>query len=246
MRKHYRLIILVIASLFLSLIIVGCGAPAVYHDTKYSYYTIHNGIKTPCNGGFSNCGNDFYEVGSPSGSIYHCTPMCNIFAPTYVSPTTCIPNYAYDNLVNDGLSWVVTSRQQDTNNTVSPAQVTFTSTTSKTVTVTDKLDVIAKLGGDADILIADITLNVKAEIDYEVTQTVDATIGNAYTVSILPGETAYGNYGVRVQITSGHLYDKAKCEGSKSDSGMDITYVPIDTGWCVWTSNQSPSLCPSL
>lgn len=248
MRKGYGLTIFVTISLSLALIIVGCNAP------DSGYYIIHNGTRTPCNGFSSNCGDDFYEVETPSGITYHCTSAygdtCDVFHPITPPATSpqCVPKYVYDNLINEGQSWVVVSQQQDQNNSPSPAQATFTSMTSKTVTVTDKLDVIANLNvtvaGDAGSLIGIITLNVKAEIDHEVTQTVNAAIGNAYDFSVPPGETAYANYGVKVQITGGHLYDKAGCKGKKSDWGTDVTYVPIASGWCVWLSNQSA--CPSL
>jgi hypothetical protein len=78
----------------------------------------------------------------------------------------------------------------------------------------------------------------------EVTQTVNATIRNAFDFSIPLGETAYANYGVKVQITSGHLYNKAACSGETSDYGTDVTYVPIAAGWCVWLSSQPT--CPSI
>jgi len=240
--------VLIVTFLFLALTIVGCGS-------AYTYFTIHNGRKTPCSDPTSNipsnipgCSGPYYAVSENNGVTYYCQSK-ECFTPVPITPPPqCTSKYVYDNLVNEGQSWEVVSQQQDQNNATTPAQVTFTSTTSKTVTVTDKLDVIANLNanvaGDAGILIGVITLNVKAEIDHEVTQAVNATIGNTYTVSIPPGETAYANYGVRVQITSGHLYDKAGCEGKKPDWGTDVTYTPIATGWCVWLSDQPP--CPSI
>jgi len=94
-------------------------------------------------GDSNGCGTDFYE--EINGKIYHCSAFncdendpVNPFVTTTAS-NTCVPNYVYDNLVNEGQSWIVVSQQQDQNNSTSPAQVTFTSTTSKTVTVTDEL-----------------------------------------------------------------------------------------------------------
>ncbi len=250
MRKQYRLIIMITILLFVSLTTTGC-------DT---YYNIQAGKLTKCGDVWSGdwgCGGAHYQS-SDGQTFFYCSSTfvvgCSPATPPVNHPATpsvgCVPKYAYDNLINQGQSWEVVSQQQDQNNSPSPAQVTFTSTTSKTVTVTDKLDVIANLNvnvaGDAGILIGIITANVKAEIDHEVTRTVNATIGNSYNFSVPSGKTAYANYGVKVQITSGHLYDKAACSRGKSDWGNDVTYVPIASGWCVWTSDQPASICPSL
>ncbi len=235
MKKYYKLIVLL---LFVAL--TGC---ALYTDTGYGYYTVHNSTGISC-AGQGHCGLDFYEVGTPSGTTYHCTPLCNVVAPVN-PPITCISKYTYDNLINKGQSWVVVSPQQDTNNSPSDLQVTFTATTSKTVTVTDGQRVIGSLTGSASIpLIATVTASVKAEINRSVSQSITVAIGNSPDLVIPPGKTGYANYGVRVQITSGHLYDKGKCEGKKSDAGIDITYVPIAAGWCVWIDGQPP--CSSL
>jgi len=75
-------------------------------------------------------------------------------------------------------------------------------------------------------------------------QSVTVAIGNSYNVTIPAGKTAYGNYGVKVQVTSGDFSDTARCEGQKSNWGTDVTYVPIASGWCVWLSNQPA--CSSL
>jgi hypothetical protein len=248
MQKHYRLLTMTAILLLVALITTGC-------DT---YYNIQGGKLTKCGdfgSGDHNCGGPHYQS-SDGQTFYYCsswwTMGCSLATPPVNQPTTssagCKPEYAYDNLINEGQSWEVVSQQQDQNNSSSPAQVTFTSTTSKTVIVTDKLDIITNVNvtaaGDAGILVGVITANVKAEIDHEVTQIVNATIGNSYNFSVPPGETAYANYGVKVQITGGHLYDKARCEGQKSDWRNDVTYVPIASGWCVWTSNQPA--CPSL
>jgi hypothetical protein len=257
MKRMVKCYGLIATLLFLAFMTTAC-------DTVTDYNIIQ-GHKTDCQvgGWFANpfstapaCTYPYYESATHDDgttSYMKCGVLrvsCQAIVPTTVTTPTmqCKPEYAYASLTDEGQSWVVVSQQQDQNNSTSSAQVTFTSTTSKTVTVTDKLDVIANLNvtaaGDAGILVGVITVNVKAEIDHEVTQTVNATIGNSYGFSVPPRETAYANYGVRVQITSGHLYDKSRCEGQKSDWGTDITYVPIASGWCVWLSNQPA--CPSL
>ena len=171
------------------------------------------------------------------------TPLA-VASPTVASPATvCAPNWVYDKLVDKGQSWEVASRQEDTNNSSSPLSVTFTATTTKTVTVTDEEQFTANASISVDI-IATITAGVKAQINHSVSQSVTVSVGNSPVLSIPPEKTGYANYGVSVQITSGHLYDKAQCEGNQSDAGTDITYVPIAVGRCLWVEGQTP--CPSL
>lgn len=245
MQKSLRPIAAIMLFFLLAFITTGCSG---YNGHGNNPYTIQNGVKSSCNPDIfgNSCGNDYYEV--TNGQTYHCTYWTGCDESNPVTPPVvtaqCVPNYAYDHLIDKGQSWEVVNQQQDQNNASSPVQAVFTSTTSKTVTVSDKLDVIGTLNITSPTPIGVITANVKAEINHEVTQVVNATIDNSTSVTIPPRETAYGNYGVRVQITSGHLYDTAKCEGNKSDWGTDITYVPIAAGWCVWTSTQPT--CPSI
>ncbi len=178
------------------------------------------------------------------------TPSCAflIFFCSTPTPSPCHPSYVYDNLVNEGQSWEVVEQQQDQNKSPSSLRVTFTSKTSKTVTVSDKEDLTITVDGSANASVgpidATITARVKLQINHDVFQSVTTTIDNSVTYTIPAGETAYANYGVKIQITSGHLYDQAGCEGKKSDRGTDVTYVPIAPGWCVWTSDE-PS-CSSI
>lgn len=178
------------------------------------------------------------------------TPSCFlwVFGCTTPTPVPCQPHYVYDDLIAIGTSWIVVNQQQTQNNTTSPIQGTFMSTTSKTITVTDKLGMTTTSTSSTEISAEEIqhtiTNSVAVEINHSVSYSVTATIGNSTDVTIPAGKTAYGNYGVRVQITDGRLYDQAGCEGENSYFGPDITYTPIATGWCVWISSQSP--CPSV
>jgi len=254
MKKRYRLISFMIVSLFLVLTITGCNASDGYTTTTpFHPYTVVNGKKAPCDNdaiGYT-CGSRYYW--DDNGKTYACDTWgvwngCDPSHPVTppITQPVCVPNYAYDNLADQGQAWEVISRQENANPSTSPAQEAFIAKTSKTVTVSDELDLTASASANADIAIASITASVKAKINFKVTQTVDTTIGNADTVSVPAGETAYANYGVKVQITNGHLYDKAGCSGGKTDYGTDITYVPIDSGWCIWFSNQPATLCPSV
>lgn len=219
------------------LVLMAAGCDPVYSSFHYTY---ENGKKIPCNWNALQCGNSSYE--DYGGKTYHCTALqCDEAYPvTLPQPSSCSPNYVYDTLNDKGQSWKVVDHEVNQNNASTPVQVTFTSETATTVTVTDELGVTLSAKGSVGVIEA----GVEAHINHSVSISVAVTVGNGDTFTIPPGETAYANYGVKVQVTSGHFYDKAKCEGNKSDWGTDITYVPIAAGWCVWTSDQSP--CPSI
>lgn len=105
----------------------------------------------------------------------------------------------------------------------------------------------ASAGAGIDIGVyieASIAASVKATINHAVVKSITTAVGDSVTVTIPPKETAYAIYGVEMQAASGHLYDKTKCEGNKSDAGMDTTYTPISAGWCTWDSDESDP-CPS-
>lgn len=178
------------------------------------------------------------------------TPSCFlwVFSCTTSTPVPCQSHYVYDDLINMGESWIVVNQQQDQNEFTYSIQATLTSTTAKTVMVTDKLAFTTSysesVGVSEDGIESTITESVKTEINHSVSRSVTVTIGNDTTVTIPVGKTVYGNYGVRVQVTDGRLYDQAGCEGTQSYFGPDITYVPIATGWCIWISGQPP--CPSV
>src|SRR5438105_2137028 len=84
---------------------------------------------------------------------------------TDTASTNCTPNYVYDNLVNNGLSWKVITQKQDQNNLASPTQVTFTATSSTTVTVTDEQGLTLSLGVPLEEI---ITASVQAHINHKV------------------------------------------------------------------------------
>jgi hypothetical protein len=224
---------LIVVFVVLALLMAGCGSA--------TYYTFHNGTKNQCgSAGTPDCGNDYYAVDNTNGMTYHCTGTPCFLTDPVTPPWNCSSKYAYENLADKGTSWKVITQQQDQNNSSVPAQVTFTSNTETTVKVS--LDV--HLSASADALLDVVYVSVKADINVSVTKSVSVTVGNSYNFTVPAGATAYGNYGVKVQITSGHLYDKATCEGKNSDLGNVVTYVPIAPGWCVWTTDETP--CPSI
>jgi len=225
---------------FLSILVVGCASSPSSQVVR----SVSDPTPTPTPIVFTAP-----DIPTPT-PIPQATPSCflGIFACSTPTPVPCQPHYIYDNLINIGTSWIVVNQQQDQNNTTSPIQVTFTSTTSRTITVTDKLGLTQTSTSSEEVsgeAIQDtITNSVAVAINHSVSRSVTATIGNGTVITIPAGKTAYGNYGVRVQVTDGRLYDQADCEGENSYFGPDITYVPVATGWCVWISGQ-PS-CPSV
>ncbi|HLZ56622.1 MAG TPA: hypothetical protein VKR06_06715 [Ktedonosporobacter sp.] len=258
MMKRYGLAVIL---LFLVLTITGCSA---YDGENNNPYMVVDGTATPCklpattpNSDSSQypgrCSYNYYEV--KDGKTYACSGWggCDEDNPvtppavTVASPSAgCKPHWTYDQLVDKGVAWkILSSPQESVNNTTSPEQANFSVTIARTVTVTDEKQFTASLGASAKLAIVTITASVKQQVNHSVSQSLTVTVSNSVTLSVPPKETAYGNYGVSAQITSGHLYDTAKCEGSQSDVGTDVTYVPIAVGWCTWFSNQ-PDPCPSI
>jgi hypothetical protein len=239
---------LLLVFLFVVLTITGCGT-----INGSDFYMVKDGKKISCDiwtsPSVGGCGNVYYEI--YNGQTYACgfSTGCNEDQPAVddvgaSSSTQCTPHWTYDHLTDKGESWIVVSPLEDTNNSPSLLPVTFAATTTKTVTVTDSAGVITSLTASADALIATITASVRVQINHTVSQSVKVAIGNSPVLSIPPGKTGYANYGVKVQMTSGHLYDNAKCESGKGDWGMDTTYIPIATGWCLWIDGETP--CPSI
>jgi len=250
---------LLVALLFLASIVTGCG-----------YYTVQNGTQINCTPG-ADCGNSYY-LDNGYGNTYHCdssgcdtsnpiTPpaaspaACSCSAPPASiqqnTPTQCVPNWIYDQLTDKGIVEEVITKQENVNSIASPAQETFVATTSKTVTVSDELNFVSSAsfhaGADIDIGVdigASITASVKLNINHAVVKSVTTIVGDSVTVTIPAKKTGYAIYGVRMQTTSGHLYDKGGCEGNKSDAGTDTTYTPITAGWCTWDSDTSDP-CPT-
>ncbi|HEX8731712.1 MAG TPA: hypothetical protein VF725_06585, partial [Ktedonobacterales bacterium] len=72
-----------------------------------------------------------------------------------------------------------------------------------------------------------------------------ASFGNDTDVIVPAGQTANGIYGVKVQVTDGHLYDKKPCANRAKDYGNVTTYIPVASGWCIWFSGENDT-CPTV
>jgi hypothetical protein len=249
---------LALAVLTLALVASGCGfsdlgvsnitmsastTPTGYSCTQWSpgggcYYFINKGKAVACQGDTSNvaiCTNangDFYNY--YASATYLCVNQ------RCVNQVACSPKYAYDNLMNKGQAWQVVNQQADQNTTQGPITISFTSTSSTTVSASASID----LSANADALLGIIFVSVHAQINASVSKTASTAVGNEVRVTIPAGMTANGIYGVRVQVTSGKLYQGSSCGagGGEINYGKVQTYVPIGSGWCVWLSGHTP--CP--
>lgn len=226
------------------------GTPCTSYNSLCYYYYNHAGTPIACTvDGVS--GNDcsttsgpYYEYDTLNGKTIECSADPNWICPTskLVTPVAQCPppNFVYDTLVNKGQAWKVVEQDQDQNGTSGLVQATFTSTKSDTITASASVSV----PGHADAVIGVILASVEAHINTSVRASVTTVVDNNYNLTVPAGKTAYGIYGVRVQVTSGHLYDTKSCGGSKADYGTVISYIPIAIGWCVWLSGQQP--CPTV
>lgn len=167
----------------------------------------------------SSCGDDSAKAKPPP------TPT-----PT-PTPTPCKPHYVYDKVVNRGHEWKVFDRQGDFNYHPTPIQAKLIATTGGTVelTVTSRTDRSLSLGAGFEGI--GVVFEASQGFDVGVSLSVTASIGNEISMTIPPLSAGHGNYGVSVQVTSGHLYDAAGCG---KDYGDVISYAPVRRGWCTW------------
>ena len=215
--------------------------PSQANQTDDCYYIISNGKAIPCKvSGTNLCQNTkgtYYDYSGYYDQTYLCEDhwACWNSKPVTV-PRLCSPKYGYDNLVDDGQAWQVVNQQADQNSSRRPITIRFTSTSATIISTSIGAGITVGASGILGIVFA----SVQAHINASVTRTVSTKVGNAVTVTIPARVTAYGVYGVRVQVARGHLYQKNSCGAAKPDYGDVRTYVPIASGWCIWLSGQTP------
>lgn len=241
--------------LALALVVGGCSSSAisstptglscthvsndVYKDG--CYYFMSNGASVPCNVNLTEnylCTNSdgaFYDYNGIT--TYRCeNQICTTHAPISGGNGNCSPGFMYSNLVNNGRSWEAINQLEDQNTTRATISTRFISTSATTVSTTASIDITANINALLGVIFA----SVHAQINASVAKTASTVVGNEVTIAIPAGETAYGVYGVNVQVTTGHLYQSNTCGSAGPNYGNVKTYVPIASGWCVWLSGQTP------
>lgn len=126
----------------------------------------------------------------------------------------------------------VLDREGDINYNTYSEQGVLAASKSGTVTiaVTTKTQVGVEISVGAG---ANVVLKASQEIDAQASTSVTASISNKITITVPPLSTGHGNYGVSMQVTSGHLYTN-RCGGK--DYGEVISYAPLFSGWCTWVA----------
>jgi hypothetical protein len=210
------------------------------------YYFISNGIAVACQTDLSasnfctNTNGNYYNYDFGETFICKnaaCTNTAVVAAPVVVAAPNCSVKIAYNNLVNDGEAWRVVNQEQDQNGTQAPITTKFSSTTATNITTTASVDITA----NAAAVLGFVFASVHAQINASVAKVESTVIGNEVTVTIPAGMTAYGIYGVKVQVTGGHLSQSDACGGpDNNDYGQVQTYAPLSPGWCVWLSGETP------
>ncbi|MDG4770392.1 hypothetical protein [Solwaraspora sp. WMMD792] len=208
------------------------GVPCTLQGVHCRYFLV-DGKPVPCDPPQNHvCGNspgEFYVYVTSTDTTLRCDESSCAEA---AAPVDCTGSVNYDDLKDHGIAWKVVSQEHNENATGSPVEVTFTSTKSETVEVNTELSFEAK--GDA------VVAAVRAEINRAVSESVTTSIGNSTTMTIEAGQTGYAIYGVRMQVTEGRMRNVNVCTDASEDLGQVTTYVPISSGWCLWTSDQPP------
>jgi hypothetical protein len=251
LRKRAVLVLIILGS---ALLAAGCASPSTtptgypctkppsqINQTQDCYYFIKNGSAIACKyTRFNLCQNaagDYYDYSSYYDHTFLCGDHVACFDGREVAvPRLCSPKFAYDHLANGGQAWQVVNQQEDQNSSRQPIDIKFISTSASTVSTR----VSAGVTVGADALLGIVYASVQAQVNASVTRTVSTVVGNEVAVTIPPHMTAFGIYGVNMQVTSGHLYQTNSCGAAKPNYGEVKTYVPIDSGWCVWLSGQQP------
>jgi len=245
-RKRAALVIVVLA---LALFASGCSksytTPAGYPcalDQSDCYYFISHGTAVACQvTAFDECHNtknDYYDYYFVSGKTYLCDNHADCFLghKAVAVPKLCSPKFTYDKLANEQQAWQVVNQQEDQNTTRQPITIRFTSTSATTISTRASVNVTA----NAAAVLGVVFVSVRAHINASVIRTASTVVGNEVTVTVPAGVTAYGIYGVKVQVTRGHLYQSNSCGTARPNYGDVQTYVPVAPGWCVWLSGQTP------
>lgn len=216
-----------------------CSNQGINNKGEGCFYFIKNGTAIACQNGTNDiCDNTigpFYDSLGPDTTLlcqdhYACANFTQV-----TTPVLCSAKFAYDNLANDGQEWQVVNRQEDQNTTGQSITLRFISTSATTISTTASIDLTA----NADAILGVIFVSVHAQLNASVSKTASTVVGNEVQVTIPPHQTAYGIYGVNVQVATGHLYQNNKC-GGQANYGEVQTYVPIAPGWCVWISGETP------
>lgn len=215
--------------------------PSQVNQTQDCYYFINDGKAIACKPSRTNlCQNtagNYYDYSSYFGKTFLCEDHIACFESKVVTvPKLCSPRFMYDNLANGGQAWQVVNQQADQNSSERPITIRFISNSASTISSS----VSARVTVNADALLGVVFASVQAQINASVTRTVSTVVGNEVAVTIPPGMTAYGIYGVKVQVSNGHLYQSNSCGAAKPNYGEVQTYVPIASGWCIWLSGQTP------
>jgi hypothetical protein len=228
-------------------VITGPGHPcSPIQDGDNCFYLVRDGIATSCDVSqnplnyCTNATGNFYQYNEADGQNYLCTDGKCDSSIGVSSPKigkSCNPGkFVYNNLANNGTAWELVNQQDDQNTTQQAITVEFTSTSATTVSTTVSINVSVNVNA----LIEFIFASVRAQINSSVIKTASTVVGNQVKVSVPPGMTANGIYGVQVQIASGQLYQDTTC-GTKTASYGDVrAHVPLGSGWCVWLSGHTP------
>jgi hypothetical protein len=230
-----------------SAVIAGPAHPcSPIQDGDNCFYLVRDGTAVPCDVSqdplnyCTNTNSHFYEYNEADGQNYLCADSeCDSSTgvpPPKIGKSCDLGKFVYNNLANNGTAWEVVNQQEDQNTTQQPITVEFTSTSATSVSTTASINVSVNV----DALIEFIFASVRAQINASVVKTASTVVGNQVKVSVPPGTTANGIYGVQVQIASGQLYQDTTC-GTKATTYGDVqAHVPLGSGWCVWLSGQTP------
>lgn len=217
------------------------GWPCTSVSNVGCFYFISNGTAVACD--VIDTSTQLNYCDNTSGEFYYDNNGLTVLCADHecetttgvTTPSLCSAKFAYNNLANGGQAWEVVNQLEDQNTTQQSISTKFISTSATTISTSASFNLTVNIDAIIDVVFA----SVRAQINASVSRTESTVVGNEVTVTIPPGKTAYGIYGVSVQVTNGHLYQSNSCNGHLN-YGEVRTYVPVAPGWCVWLSGQTP------
>ena len=153
------------------------------------------------------------------------TPVAAFAAPQV---NVCTAGWQFDSLANAGSNFRAVTPVYGQKNTLNHnITVTLTATTTGTVTFTS--------GDTTGVGLNFEFVQVKRDVNSSVSYSISTTVGHAVSTTLTPGQAFYGQYGIKRQIATGHLYYlNGNCTVG-ADHGRVATYSPWYSTWNLWS-----------
>jgi hypothetical protein len=164
-------------------------------------------------------------------------------------PAACKPTYVYNNVKDQGSALDVLDLETAFNGTGQSEDLSLTAQHSHSVSVEESNSTVttfhAAVNGSAALVavagVFDVAAQGRAQAVYDRVHETDSAVtissslstGSVVHLTVAPGATAYGLFGVVMKVTNGDL-QSTNCTGAALDS-HETFIIPTEYEWCTWT-----------